>query len=58
MARRRNLTELERKDLARYTKRLRYNGENDKQYWEIIQDGTEVVGTASYSMFKDYNKGE
>jgi len=53
MARRRNLTELERKDLARYTKRLRFNPDTQKDYWEIIKDGKEVVGTASYSMFKD-----
>ena len=58
MSRGRKCTSRELKDLERYTKRLRYNGENDKKYWEIIQDGTEVVGTASYSMFKDYNKGE
>ena len=53
---RRQLTELEKKDLARYTKRLRYSAENDKEYWEILKDGKEVVGTASYSMFADYGK--
>ena len=58
MGRYRNLTELERKDLARYTKRLRYNPHTDKDYWEIVKDGEEVVGTASYSMFKEYNQGD
>jgi len=52
MARQRKLTELEKKDLARYTKRLRFNPDTQKDYWEIIKDGKEVVGTASYSMFK------
>ena len=56
MSRARHLTELEKKDLARYTKRLRYSAENDKEYWEILKDGKEVVGTASYSMFADYGK--
>ncbi len=50
--------EEERKDLARYTKRLRYNPHTQKDYWEIVKDGKEVVGTAPLSMFKDYNKGE
>ncbi len=53
MARRRNLTELERKDLARYTKRLRYNPHTQKDYWEIVKDGKEVVGTAPFSIFRD-----
>ena len=53
MAKRRILTELEKKDLARYTKRLRFNPHTQKDYWEIIKDGQEVVGTASYSLFKD-----
>jgi hypothetical protein len=52
MAKRRNLTEFEKKDLARYTKRLRFNPDTQKDYWEIIKDGKEVVGTASYSVFK------
>ena len=55
---RRILTEAERKDLARYTKRLRYNPDTQKDYWEIVKDGKEVVGTAPLSMFKDYNKGD
>ena len=53
MARRRNLTELERKDLARYTKRLIYNPNTQKDYWEIVKDGKEVVGTAPFSIFRD-----
>ena len=40
---RRILTEAERKDLARYTKRLRYNPDTQKDYWEIVKDGKEVV---------------
>ena len=55
---RRILTEAEKKDLARYTKRLRYNPDTQKDYWEIVKDGKEVVGTAPLSMFKDYNKGD
>ena len=51
-------SEEERKDLARYTKRLRYNPDTQKDYWEIVKDGEEVVGTAPLSMFKDYNKGD
>ena len=51
-------SEEERKDIARYTKRLRYSAENNKQYWEIVKDKKEVVGTAPFSMFKDYNKGD
>ena len=51
-------SEEERKDLARYTKRLRYSAENLKQYWEIVKDKKEVVGTAPFSMFNDYNKGD
>jgi hypothetical protein len=51
-------SEEERKDLARYTKRLRYSAENNKQYWEIVKDKKEVVGTAPFSMFKDYNEGD
>ena len=49
-------SEEERKDLARYTKRLRYSTENHKEYWEIVKDKKEVVGTAPFSMFKDYSK--
>ena len=45
-------SEEERKDIARYTKRLRYSAENNKQYWEIVKDKKEVVGTAPFSMFK------
>ena len=55
---RRILSEEQRKDLARYTKRLRWNPHTEKDYWEIVKDGKEVVGTASLSMFKDYNKGD
>ena len=51
-------SEEERADMARYTKRLRYSAENNKQYWEIIKDKKEVVGTAPFSMLKDYNKGD
>jgi hypothetical protein len=51
-------SEEERKDLARYTKRLRWNPHTEKDYWEIVKDGKEVVGTAPLSMFKDYNKGD
>ena len=51
-------TEEERKDLARYTKRLKYNVHTEKQYWEIVKDKKEVVGTAPFSMFKDYNEGD
>ena len=58
MGRGRRWTAEELEDLARYTKRLRYSAENDKEYWEIIKDGEEVVGTASLSVFKDYNKGD
>ena len=58
MGRGRMWTAEELKDLARYTKRLRYSAENDREYWEIIKDGKEVVGTASLSVFKDYNKGD
>ena len=53
MGRYRNLTELEKKDLARYTKRLRYNHNTQKDYWEIVKDGKEVVGTAPFSIFRD-----
>lgn len=53
--RRKILTKAQRKDLARYTKRLRYNPHTQKDYWEIVKDGKEVVGTASLSVFKDYN---
>ena len=49
-------SEEERRDMARYTKRLRYSAENNKQYWEIVKDKKEVVGTAPFSMFKDYTK--
>ena len=58
MAKRRILSEEERKDLARYTKRLRYNPYTQKDYWEIVKDKKEVVGTAPLSMFKDYDKGD
>ncbi len=51
-------TEEERKDIARYTKRLMWNPYTEKQYWEIVKDKKEVVGTAPYSIFKDYNKGD
>ena len=51
-------TEEERKDIARYTKRLMWNPHTEKQYWEIVKDKKEVVGTAPYSMLKDYNKGD
>ncbi len=51
-------SEEERKDLARYTKRLRWNPHTEKHYWEIVKDGKEVVGTAALSVFKDYNKGD
>ena len=47
------LTKAQRKDLARYTKRLRYNPDTQKDYWEIVKDGKEVVGTAPFSVFKD-----
>ena len=53
---RRILSEEQRKDLARYTKRLRWNPHTEKQYWEIVKDKKEVVGTAPFSMFKDYNE--
>ena len=49
-------SEEERKDLARYTKRLRYNPSTKKDYWEIVKDGEKVVATAPLSMFKDYTK--
>jgi len=49
-------SEEERKDLARYTKRLKYNVDTGKQYWEIVKDKKEVVGTANFSMFN--NKGD
>ena len=55
---RRIRSEEELKDLERYTKRLRYNPHTQKDYWEIVKDGKEVVGTASLSVFKDYSKGE
>ena len=48
----------EEKDLSRYTKRLRWNPHTQKEYWEIVKDGKEVVGTASLSVFKDYCKVE
>ena len=51
-------SEKERKDLARYTKRLRYNPDTQKDYWEIVKDKKEVVGTAALSVFKNYNKEE
>ena len=51
-------SEEERKDIARYTKRLRWNPHTEKDYWEIVKDGKEVVGTAPFSMFKDYSKEE
>ena len=51
-------SEEERKDLARYTKRLRWNPHTEKDYWEIVKDGKEVVGTAALSVLKDYNKGD
>ena len=51
-------SEKERKDLARYTKRLKYSVHTEKQYWEIVKDKKEVVGTAPFSMFKDYNEGD
>ena len=51
-------SEKERKDLARYTKRLRYNPDTQKDYWEIVKDKKEVVGTASFSVFQNYNKEE
>jgi len=51
-------SEEERKDLARYTKRLRYNPDTQKDYWEIVKDRKEVVGTAALSVFKNYNKEE
>lgn len=51
-------SEEERADMARYTKRLMFNPHTEKQYWEIVKDGKEVVGTASFSLFKDYNKGD
>ena len=51
-------SEEERKDLARYTKRLRYNPDTQKDYWEIVKDKKEVVGTAALSVFKDYTKEE
>ena len=51
MGRQRRLSEFEKKDLARYTKRLRYNPSTQKDYWEIVKDGKEVVGTAAYSVF-------
>tara|TARA_R100001594_G_C3982100_1_gene250351 strand:- start:588 stop:761 length:174 start_codon:yes stop_codon:yes gene_type:complete len=51
-------SEEERKDMARYTKRLMFNPHTEKQYWEIVKDGKEVVGTAAFSLFKDYNKGD
>ena len=49
-------SEKERKDLARYTKRLKYSVHTEKQYWEIVKDKKEVVGTAPFSMFKDHSK--
>ena len=51
-------SEEERKDIARYTKRLKYNPHTQKDYWEIVKDGKEVVGPAPLSMFKNYNKEE
>ena len=51
-------SEEERADMARYTKRLMFNPHTEKQYWEIVKDGKEVVGTAAFSLFKDYNKGD
>ena len=51
-------SEEERADMARYTKRFMFNPHTEKQYWEIVKDGKEVVGTASFSLFKDYNKGD
>jgi len=51
-------SEEERKDLARYTKRLKYNPHTQKDYWEIVKDKKEVVGTAPFSMFNDYSKGD
>jgi|TARA_Y100000034_G_C6656535_1_gene287636 hypothetical protein len=51
-------SEEERKDLARYTKRLRYNLDTQKDYWEIVKDKKEVVGTAAFSVFANYNKEE
>ena len=51
-------SEEERADMARYKKRLMFNPHTEKQYWEIVKDGKEVVGTASFSLFKDYNKGD
>ena len=51
-------SEEERKDLARYTIRLRWNPHTEKDYWEIVKDGKEVVGTAALSVLKDYNKGD
>lgn len=53
MGRYRRLTDFEKKDLARYTKRLRYNPNTQKDYWEIVKDGKEVVGTAPFSIFRD-----
>jgi len=52
----RKWTAKELKDLERYTKRLKYNPDTNKRYWEILKDGVEVVGTAGYSVFQDYNK--
>ena len=43
-------------DIDRYQKRLKYNSSTKKEYWEIIKDGEEVVGTAALSVFKDYTK--
>ena len=51
-------SEEERADMARYKKRLMFNPHTEKQYWEIVKDGKEVVGTAAFSLFKDYNKGD
>ena len=53
MGRNRIMSEEQRKDLARYTKRLRWNPDTQKQYWEIVKDGKEVVGTAGYALFAD-----
>ena len=49
-------SEEERNEMARFTKRLKYNIHTEKPYWEIVKDKKEVVGTAPFSMFKDYTK--
>ena len=53
---RRIYSEEDEKDLARYTKRLRYNADIQREYWEIVKDKKEVVGTAPFSVFNNYKK--